>query len=516
MLRNLKQKQDRIDNALITESKEIPYAINESMHTDRFIDLKTTITNNRDIDLLNTSVKTGIKYWCHDGEPNYTLVNYPPELNKTAFTLTSKSYYNNEPKTYKTVQFEDAYNNMAVTSIGYAGNLESWRYIPTADTPIRFKCFEGMTGQIIQLSKEFEIVAGFAIHMGFNTTVNIVIDITSSSFKDGRIAFKSDYPPNEVFIYALILYKEKKNVLIRSNKYYLLYFYLIGEVITMLRLTKQQNQFYFNAHIVGNRWKRLVHIIRDPVRNNIGLSFLIHITSHINNTVFNNTLLITTGHQYYGEITQLAGTNFSKFFIRIICSSYGNVYLDILDNSSWLANNKPDWEMPLDITISKLSNTIIEIIDEYVEEDDIPASYKLIETMETKGYSMIVSSITEKQSSNYKVLYEAPTPHKSTPSFTTINLNDSVDQFDQIIITAANTALGYSVDRFNFTYNVKDIVYADNPGADNQVGDYTGIFHGNNKGFTGIYFKTNKKQIYVAKNLEEPDSAIIKIVGIKF
>lgn len=125
------------------------------------------------------------------------------------------------------------------------------------------------------------------------------------------------------------------------------------------------------------------------------------------------------------------------------------------------------------------------------------------------------NTITSKEYTYYRVLYEAPEPHKPTPSYTTLNLNDSIDNFDQIIITLSNTALGRSVDMYNLIYNVKDIVYSDGEG-DNQLGDYSAIFHGNDKGFSGLYFRTNKRQIYVAANLNANDSAIIKIIGIKF
>ena len=171
----------------------------------------------------------------------------------------------------------------------------------------------------------------------------------------------------------------------------------------MLRHTKQQNQFFFYTGIFGNNWKRLLYIRKDDVRDgdhqspSIGLSFLLYVTAHSTNTVLNHTFLITTGHTYYGEITQLAGTTFSQFTLRIVCSNYGNVYIDILDNLTWHAMHMPGMEMPINIVVTKLSNCDIHVIDQYITEDNIPSETIAVETLTTKGANMIVSKITEKK-----------------------------------------------------------------------------------------------------------------------
>ena len=90
MLRKIYQKQDRIDNSLITDNKEIPYAINESMTRNRVMNLAEKFPDTLDI-LSPETLETGVNYYHHGGSKN--IINYPPGLNMTAFNITTNSFF---------------------------------------------------------------------------------------------------------------------------------------------------------------------------------------------------------------------------------------------------------------------------------------------------------------------------------------------------------------------------------------------------------------------------------------
>lgn len=172
------------------------------------------------------------------------------------------------------------------------------------------------------------------------------------------------------------------------------------------------------TYLKKNTWFRLFEVVSihpdgiqpHDIRKSCGNTFIIKIDSHTNNVVFAHTLLVSHGFNSKGSIQQLAATTTThNFTVRLVTAAYSKCYLDILDDVSYHATTETNplyANMDLAYCITLLSNSKVNIINEYVTDDDIPTGYKISDKLTTKLNTAIFDNIEKKLLNKNYLLYD--------------------------------------------------------------------------------------------------------------